>query len=504
MAKDQHRASEALKEALRLAKARVALSIEAAGVGVYDHHVSFEAGTCHSDGCAELLGLTRSDLPDPAELPVWLLERIHPNDRARLRGSYVAFLGGGSAEFNIQARVRHRAGNWISVRGLSRAVTRDKQGRIERVVGVMLDVTARRQADGERERLLARERAARAEAKRTHRRYHEVVESVGCVVFEADPSNNRFTFVNGWVEPMLGYPVERWYEQGFWSENVVQPDDRDVVLQAFAAKAERNSESEIEFRARRADGSVIWLRGLIRPDPCSADGSTLVRGILVDITKRKQWEQQEQLLLAEIDHRSKNMLAAVQSMIQLTARNAVTIDDYVEALVDRIHALSRAHDLLRKESWQGARFRNLVRDELSASTGARSERAKISGADVFLQPRAAQSLSLILHELATNAAKYGALSRPEGRINVSCSVTASAGSEILRVDWVESGGPPVAPPKNHGFGILMVERSVAHDLDGLVRFDFPPQGVCCRMKLPAARVVRQPGAEPQTPRNGYD
>ena len=167
-------------------------------------------------------------------------------------------------------------------------------------------------------------------------------------------------------------------------------------------------------------------------------------------------------------------------MVVLTKRDAPSVADFTTTLIGRLHSLARAHDLLARDKWRGARLHDVIRNEFHAYTGADSDRLTIAGDDVRLNPRAAQTLSLALHELTTNAAKYGALSMPEGRIEVGSAVD---GQELV-LSWVETGGPEVAPPEDRGFGTVVIERSIAHELGGHAELDYARGGVRCHIRIP--------------------
>jgi PAS domain S-box-containing protein len=237
-----------------------------------------------------------------------------------------------------------------------------------------------------------------------------------------------------------------------------------------------------EVTGQRKDGSTLPL--YLSIGELRQDGRRFFTGILRDITDRKRWEQHQVLLMAEIDHRAKNLLAAIQAMVLLTKPNAGSIGDYADTLIGRLHAMARAHDLLARDKWQGARLGELIRAEFAAYVGADSHAVEITGDDVLLRPRAAQTLSLALHELTTNAAKYGALSVPQGRVAIHSSIEPSPSGRSLLLRWTEAGGPEVAPPGRRGFGSVVIERSIHHELDGESSLEFDRDGVRCAIRVP--------------------
>lgn len=164
-------------------------------------------------------------------------------------------------------------------------------------------------------------------------------------------------------------------------------------------------------------------------------------------------------------------------------RDARSIDAYAKTLIGRIGAMARAHDLLSREKWEGARLHDLIRSEFDSLVGEDSDALVIVGEDVRFPARVAQTLGLALHELTTNAAKYGALSAPGGRVTITCAIDRRS-SGRLRLDWVESGGPEVRPPERQGFGSTLIDRGIAHGLDGSATIDYAPQGLRCRIEIP--------------------
>jgi two-component sensor histidine kinase len=209
--------------------------------------------------------------------------------------------------------------------------------------------------------------------------------------------------------------------------------------------------------------------------------------VVQDITERKLAEERRQLLLNELNHRVKNTLATVQSIAALTVRSAPTAQAFHESFTARLIALSGTHNLLTNEGWEGTWLRGLVEKELApyANTGRR--RFTLRGERVRMSPQAAVALGLAFHELTTNAAKYGALSVPDGHIRVSWETDRSGPAPALRVVWSETGGPAVSPPTRRGFGSRLIERGIAQELDGEVKLAFEPTGLRCSFVLPLDR-----------------
>ena len=202
------------------------------------------------------------------------------------------------------------------------------------------------------------------------------------------------------------------------------------------------------------------------------------------------------LLVDELNHRVKNTLATVQAMAEQTLQKARDPAHFVDSFRGRLQALSRAHNLLTQRTWRSVDLEALIREQLLVDA-AQGERITCSGPQLQLQPRVAVHLGLALHELGTNARKYGALKVPEGRLGVTWRVTGQGGGRVLELNWVESGGPLVSPPAVQGFGTLLIERGLKHSLGGEARMNFAPTGVMCDMRLPLSETENSAG-----PRSG--
>lgn len=208
----------------------------------------------------------------------------------------------------------------------------------------------------------------------------------------------------------------------------------------------------------------------------------------VEITERKEGEAHLRLLMRELTHRSKNLLAVIQAMARQTARHGGTLANFLERFGARLQALSRSHDLLVQESWHRASLQDLVRSQLGHYLDRDHPQVLISGPDVHLQPEAAQSLGLALHELATNAAKYGALSRSKGRVAIEWHLIPASQGGGLEMIWSETKGPKVKDPRRRGFGSLVIEHNLARALNAKVELSFEPEGLRCRIVAPPSQL----------------
>lgn len=221
-----------------------------------------------------------------------------------------------------------------------------------------------------------------------------------------------------------------------------------------------------------------WLTGFYPVQ--GEDGAVEAVGAwVIEISDRKAAEQREQLLAREVDHRAKNLLTVVQSVLQLT--RADSVEELKESVIGRIQSLARAHALLANSRWEGVELTELVREEMAPFTGDKRRQLTISGPPLMLRPAAAQSLALVLHELATNAVKYGALSTIDGAVEIKWAVAGEP--SLLTLDWIESAARPVAPPSNVGFGSRIIAASVERQLQGKVTQDWNPGGLRCRLQF---------------------
>src|SRR5262245_54588495 len=258
---------------------------------------------------------------------------------------------------------------------------------------------------------------------------------------------------------------------------LVHPEHRAMVRGHVQGYAPQPGLRELEFMIVRPGGEIRWL--LDRGQAIADEHRALrVMGTVLDITERKRNEERQRLLMAELDHRVKNILSNVSAISRLSSHRAQTVEGFVEALDGRIQAISRAHGLLRRSAWAGASLAELASQSLSPFRS--SGNIEITGAPVRIVPELAQSMALIFHELATNAIKHGALSKPQGYVKVSWT-RPSPGQ--VRLVWQEAGGPGAAPPTRKGFG-LTVLQTAASDLGAVTNCHFGEEGFLYALQGP--------------------
>jgi len=279
----------------------------------------------------------------------------------------------------------------------------------------------------------------------------------------------------------------------------VHSDHRDAVRQHMLGEREQAGRRELEFKVVRADGQMRWLldRGQAVQDN---GGAARVTGTILDITERKLTEERQRLLMAELDHRVKNILSNVGAIAHLSSHRATSVGAFVEALDGRIRAMSRAHTLLRRGAWGRTNLADLASETLSPFRSRSGTNVVTEGGPVWIVPELTQSLALILHELATNAVKHGALSGPAGRVKISWSRIAGSPPGQLRLVWQEEGGPAVHEPTAKGFG-LTVLQAAAGDVGGVASCDFRPEGLVYTLQGPFELQQSAPAPACETSRS---
>ncbi|ACA17002.1 signal transduction histidine kinase [Methylobacterium sp. 4-46] len=318
-------------------------------------------------------------------------------------------------------------------------------------------------------------------------RYRLAVESARDYAIFTTDLTGRITGWNTGAEGLLG-----WSE----AEALGQPlnliftpdDDRAAIAEAEMRLAVTEGRAEDDRWHQRRDGSRFWANGVMMPLRDDAGALAGFLKILRDRTAQKKAEEHQALLLNELNHRVKNTLATVQAFTTQTLRSAASLAEAREAITARLIALSKAHDVLTDENWQGADLAQIVADALRLHGDG--QRCRWQGNPIRVSARIALALAMVLHELATNATKYGALSNAHGTVAVTWRIAEEDGEPrraprlSLHLRWEERGGPPVLPPTRQGFGSRMIERGVGSELGGTVRLAYPPEGVVCDLHLP--------------------
>jgi len=321
------------------------------------------------------------------------------------------------------------------------------------------------------------EQAAKA-LRASEQRFSAIVDQATVGVAETD-LNGRFVLVNSRYCEMVGRSAEEL--TGLRMQDITHPEDLPLNVEPFSHLTGEGKPFEIEKRYVRPDGSIVWVHNNVAPVNDIDGRPQHAVAVSLDITERKHADERRLLLLQELNHRVKNTLSIVQSIAMQTHQSAQTPEAFQEAFSSRLVALSRTHDLLTTRNWEGVSLRDLILRELEPYQDGQFA---INGEDIHLRPEMALTLGMALHELATNAAKYGALSVPVGRVGVTWEVTNNAGQRHVHLRWIETGGPPVKERNRWGLGSKLIERALAYSLNGVTRLDFAASGVKCTIDAP--------------------
>jgi PAS domain S-box-containing protein len=393
---------------------------------------------------------------------------VHPDDLTLVEKSIEDCLAG-NAPYDVEYRMTPRGQTeqrWI--RSTGRA-TFDDSGKPTCLQGVSLDVTDRKRAE---------DRLRKSEAE-----FRTLADNINHLAWMTDAS--------GWIY----WYNKRWFDytgttltevEGWGWRKLHHPDHVDRVVAKVSRCFETGEPWEDTFPILGKDGEYRWF--LSRAVPIRNEQGRIVRwfGTNTDITERRQAEEQRTLLINELNHRVKNTLATVQAIAAQTLRGAEADPSLRERLEARLLALSNAHNILTEESWEGAEIRQIVTRALEPH--ADPERLRIEGPALRISPKAAVAIAMGIHELATNAVKYGAFSNETGCVELNWRITAGEQPE-LELYWRESGGPTVVEPVRRGFGSRLIERNLAHDLDGSARIDYAPDGVVCHISCPLTAII---------------
>ena len=293
--------------------------------------------------------------------------------------------------------------------------------------------------------------------------------------------DGRYVYVNSHFCALTGRSRDELVGMSF--ETVTHPDDVAENARLFALAVETGAPYTFRKRYLRPDGTAVWTEASVTMLSERHEG---LLSVVVDLTDRMRAEAQKNLLIEELNHRVKNSLAAVQSLAAMTMKSSTSPKAFNQAFSARLMALSATHNLLTRSAWERAPLGDLVAVELEPYKGRDHGRVTMAGPAIDLTPRQTISLGLVLHELATNAAKYGALSTPAGRLAIAWDLAADADAPSLRIDWRERGGPPAkAPaPARRGFGSRLIERSIVHELGGSFAPTYARTGFRCTITLP--------------------
>lgn len=386
-------------------------------------------------------------------------------------------LGGGTLAYQDQELTLHRKGYpeqvWMN---LDYSPVLDEDGKPAGVIAIVIETT---------DRVLA-ERRNREEFQRLQRLFAQAPTFMAMV----SGPDRRFTLVNPEYRKLIGGRDVMGLTVRDALPEVVDQGFFDLLDHVFASgEAVTRAAQPILLRWRDEgpleERFVDFVYQPIR-DEDGTIAQVFVQGS--DVTERVRAENHQRLLINELNHRVKNTLAAVQSIVTQTLRHATDPGDASRAITARIMALSGAHNVLTRESWDGADLRTLVETAIHPFQGPGPDAFQLSGPDMRVGPYAAISISLALHELATNAVKYGALSTPAGRVRIGWSVGAG---QVFRLEWIETGGPVVTPSDRRGFGSRLILQVLPDQLQGAAELEYRPAGIAFRLTASVDAVSDQ-------------
>ena len=469
---------EASRAALAESEARLRIALEAARMVNWEWDGASDR-IWGSAGREALYGRPAGSLPTLTEV----LAAVHPDDRAMAAGTIARAMARppGEEEFDaVEFRVVHPDGSVRWLRSQGRVTARDPAtGRALRAAGVTFDVTARRNAETAASRALAELRAVYDTAP------------VGLALLDPE---GRLLSLNARLAAMIGVrhappPVEsdRRLDEVLPAAvlDTVREGHRRVLETGEAAPG-----TEVECGSPASPGDRRWWVASLQPvlaEPAEGGGVLAVSLMLEDVTERRRAEARRDLLAREVDHRARNALAVVLATVRMS--RAETVPAFVRAVEGRIASVARAQTLLADRHWTGAGLRAVAEGALSVFThGQPDERVRFDGPEVTLNAAAVQPLSMALHELATNAIKYGALSVTGGEVSIGWSLDRPLG--LLRLRWAEAGGPALSgPPLRRGFGSRVLEATIRDQLGGRVKRDWSGNGLVYEVALPITRTV---------------
>lgn len=455
------------EDALRDSEARLELATLASNLGVWDWNLLTDE-MVYSPRAKQIYGL-------PADEPL-NRDRIrsftHPDDLERTSAQSRRALDPAlREEAAYQYRITRTDGEmrWLVSHGRALfAAGDDGVVRAVRYVGTLDDITERkRTADSLRS---------------SNRRLRLALDAGRMCVWDYDIVADKLDATPE-LKRLLGFAPDA----ALSTEDIRKryfPGEEDRVRRTVATALERGERFvEVEFQYAWPDGQARWL--LMRAELMLRDGAPArAIGILLDTTERREAEDRMRWLASEVDHRANNLMSVVQATVHLSTADSVA--ELKRTLQGRVAALANAHQLLAESRWEGADLRRLAEEELKPYRAAGTDRVAISGPTWALPPQAAQSVSMALHELATNAAKYGALSTPGGRIALDWARDPDGG---LALRWRETGGGAIRPPTRGGFGLRMVDRAIGHQLGGVATFEWRPEGLACDIRIAASALA---------------
>ena len=452
--------------ALREHEARLADALAAGQVMAFEWDAA-TGQSRRSDNAGAILGIDQWRVE--RTLRNEFLQHVHPDDQPRVKSS-IAQLSPARPSYAMNFRFYCPDGRQLWLEETAEGEF-DATGKLVRIKGLTRDISERKQAElvlEERNVLLALAGKAARVGSYTYDPNADVMQI-----------SEGYAALHGLAEGTRETRRSQWRRR-------VHPEDlahvEDMRHQAFQ---QHLSEYAVDYRIFRSEGEIRWIesRSFIAFKP---DGSPLrVLGVNIDVTERRRAEDQQRVLVAELDHRVKNVLATVDAILTQTLDGNASLADFVAAFGRRIKSLARTHEMLSRSHWRGVSLIEIVRREFAPYALSHLE---VQGPNVTLRSEAAQAMAMVLHELTTNAAKYGSLSHRNGRVLLSWRRLKYASRGGLVVNWHEVGGPAVVAPSQAGYGTSVIRELIPFELDGEVDLAFAAEGVRCQMRIPTEWV----------------
>jgi len=395
---------------------------------------------------------------------------IVPADRSAEEDSILSRIRAGEIVPNFETWRRHKDGHLLPV-SVTVSPIRDRTGAIVGASKIAHDIT---------ERLSVRERLARSEAQ-----FRALADNIPQLAWMAEPDGGLFWYNRRWYD----YTGTEFAQMAGWGwRSVHHPDHIEGVEIRFREALAKGEPWEDTFPLRGADGAYRWFLSRARPVRSDAGEIQMWFGTNTDVTQQRENEQRIELLMGELNHRAKNMLAKVQAIVRGAARGAEPA--FIAGLEQRIVALSRNQDMLLRRGLTGAMLSETVRSQTQFIDDGSSGRFVIEGeGDVLLTASAAEAIGLAIHELSTNAVKHGALANALGMVSIAWSLEPTDTGRRLALTWREIGGPPVGAKNPAGFGTILIERNPQAVMGAEVSLDFAPAGLVWTLSAPLDRIT---------------
>ena len=413
-------------------------------------------------------GLSRDDV---AVKPVWECHwwSYAPEAQQKLRDAIATAANGKVARYELLIQTKN--GSLVTVDFVV-GPTFDAAGGVEHIVVSGVDISSQ----------LAIEGHLRESEKRFRGTFENAAVGMAHVSLDS-----RWLRVNEVLLETLGYSQEEFLQMTL--PQLLHPDDlAGHLIQFGQLKSGEIDRYTREKRYIKKNGQFVWVNVTASLQRSELGAPLYAILVIEEIAFRKEAETKQRLLVGELSHRVKNIMSMVQSIANQTLSHSASPEAYVAAFRLRLQAMSRAHELLTQESWQRADLVELIRSQATMNGIVDNERIKIDGPTVMLPGQFALNLALVMHELTSNAMRHGALSLPEGRIEIFWSIDETVTPKIIHLTWREAGGPPVRPPTELGFGARLVERSLKRGLGAKVDVAWEPSGLLIEIELPVPEM----------------